>query len=144
MKDAAIEDLIEIQHLLAKYAVGMTKNDVNYVVREVFAPDGSYSAFGDTYGVDDFPALAAAAPKGLYLVGPPVLEVDGDAARGEQPLCFVDQTNHETRLGWYTDTFRRTPEGWRLATRKTTFLRRSGARDSGRQHDPRRPAPSGG
>jgi hypothetical protein len=144
MKGAPVEDLLEIQILLAKYAVGMTKNDISYVVREVFAPDGSYSAFGDTYGVHDFPALAAAAPKGLYLVGPPAVEVDGDAATGEQPLCFVDQTNHDMRIGWYTDTFRRTPDGWRLETRTTTFLRRSGARDSGKQHDPRRPAPRGG
>jgi hypothetical protein len=73
-----------------------------------------------------------------------VLEVDGDTAAGEQPLCFVDQTNHDMRIGWYTDTFRRTADGWRLQTRKTTFLRRSGARDSGRPHDPRRPEPSSG
>jgi hypothetical protein len=144
MKKVPIEDMIEIQQVLAKYAVGMTKDDAEYVMQEVFAPDGSYSAFGDTYGVDQFPTLVAAAPKGLFLVGPPVLDVDGDTATGEQPLCFVDQTNHEMRIGWYTDTFRRTPDGWRLHTRKTTFLRRSGARDSGRPHDPRRPAPGRG
>ena len=144
MKGVPVEDLIEIQDLLAKYAMGMTRDDIDYVVREVFAPDGSYSAFGDTYRIDDFPSLVAAAPKGLFLVGQPVLEVDGDTASGEQPLCFVDQTNHDMRIGWYTDTFRRTADGWRLQTRKTTFLRRSGARDSGRSHDPRRPAPSAG
>jgi hypothetical protein len=143
MKEAPAEDLMEIQQLLAKYALGMTRDDIGYVMREVFAPDGSYSAFGDTYRIHDFPTLAAAAPKGLFLVGPPVLEVDGDRGTGEQPLCFVDQTNHDMRIGWYTDTFRRTADGWRLQTRKTTFLRRSGARDSGRPHDPRRPAPGG-
>ena len=47
------------------------------------------------------------------------------------------------RIGYYTDTDRRTAKGWRLATRKMTFLRRSGARDSGIAHDPRRPIPSG-
>jgi hypothetical protein len=83
----------------------------------------------------------AAAPKGLFLVGPPAIELDGDTATGEQPLCFVDQTNHDLRVGWYTDTYRRTPAGWRLATRSMTFLRRSGERDSGRPHDPGRPAP---
>jgi hypothetical protein len=46
------------------------------------------------------------------------------------------------RLGWYTDTYRRTDDGWRLATRTMTFLRRSGSRDSGRAHDPLRPIPS--
>jgi hypothetical protein len=46
------------------------------------------------------------------------------------------------RIGWYSDTYRRTPSGWRLHTRQMTFLRRSGARDSGKAHDPTRPAPT--
>jgi SnoaL-like domain len=133
-------DLIELEQLLARYAVGMTKNDVDAVV-EVFTAEGTYAAFGDTYQLADFPRLVAAAPKGLFLVGPPAIELDGDDATGEQPLCFVDQTNHDMRIGWYTDTYRRTTDGWRLATRSMTFLRRSGERDSGRAHDPTRPAP---
>jgi len=95
-----------------------------------------------TYTLADFPALVAAAPKGLFLVGPPALDLDGDTGRGEQPLCFVDQTTHDMRIGWYTDTYRRTPDGWRLASRSMTFLRKSGARDHGRPHDPTRPVPS--
>ena len=46
------------------------------------------------------------------------------------------------RIGWYTDTYRRTAEGWRLRTRSMTFLRRNGARDAGRPHDPTRPSPT--
>ena len=88
----------------------MTKDDIEAVV-EVFTPDGTYSAFGDTYQLADFPALVAAAPKGLFLVGPPVLELDGDVGTGQQPLCFVDQTNHDMRIGYYTDTYRRTDTG---------------------------------
>jgi len=140
---AKMEDVIEIEQLLARYALGMTKDDVEAVV-DTFTPDGSYSAFGDTYALPDFPALVAAAPKGLFLVGPPVVELDGDTGTGEQPLCFVEQTNHAMRIGWYTDTYRRTPAGWRLYTRRMTFLRRSGARDSGKAHDPTRPAPTAG
>ena len=143
MDPALQADLIELEQLLARYAVGMTKDDIDAVV-EVFTPDGTYSAFGDTYALADFPALVEAAPKGLFLVGPPVLELDGDTGTGEQPLCFVDQTNHDMRIGWYTDTYRRTAHGWRLRTRSMTFLRRSGARDKGRPHDPRRPAPTSG
>jgi hypothetical protein len=140
--DAALQaDLAELQQLLARYAVGMTKDDVEAVV-EVFTPDGTYSAFGDTYALADFPTLVAAAPKGLFMVGPPAIELDGDAGTGEQPLCFVDQTNHHMRIGWYTDTYRRTDVGWRLATRRMTFLRKSGERDSGKPHDPTRPAPT--
>jgi hypothetical protein len=134
------EDVLEVQQLLARYALGMTKDDIDSVI-DVFTDDGTYSAFGDTYRLDQFPELVAAAPKGLFLVGPPVLELDGDEGTGQQPLCFVEQTSHDMRIGWYTDTYRRTPSGWRLRTRSMTFLRRSGVRDSGRPHDPSRPVP---
>ena len=138
-----VDDAIEIEQLLGRYAVGMTKDDIDSVVA-VFTSDGTYSAFGQTYGLADFPALAAAAPKGLFLVGTPVLDLEGDRGTGEQPLCFVDQSTHDMRIGYYTDTYRRTPDGWRLATRSMTFLRKSGARDAGRPHDPTRPMPGAG
>lgn len=141
MATVPVEDFVELQQLLARYAVGMTRDDVESVMA-VFAPDGTYSAFGDTYTLADFPTLVAAAPKGLFLVGPPVVELDGDTGTGQQPLCFVEQKTHDMRIGWYTDTYRRTVEGWRLQARAMTFLRRSGARDSGRPHDPTRPAPT--
>jgi hypothetical protein len=120
----------------------MTKNDVDAVV-DVFTPDGTYSAFGDVYRLTDFPTLVAAAPKGLFMVGPPALELHGDTGEGTQPLCFVEQTTHDMRIGYYTDTYRRTEVGWRLQTRSMTFLRKSGARDAGRPHDPSRPTPTG-
>ena len=143
MSDVPVADIIELQQTLARYAVGMTKNDVESVM-EVFTPDGTYSAFGDVYTLSDFPTLVEAAPKGLFMVGPPAVELDVAAGTGtgEQPLNFIDQTNHAMRIGWYTDTYRRTEKGWRIATRKMTFLRKSGARDSGRPHDPTRPAPT--
>ena len=65
MSSPPIADVIELEQLLARYAVGMTKDDVDAVV-EVFTPDGTYSAFGDTYRLVDFPTLVAAAPKGLH------------------------------------------------------------------------------
>jgi SnoaL-like domain len=136
-----LADIVEIEQLLARYAVGMTKDDIDAVI-DVFTPDGSYRAFGDAYTLADFPALVAAAPKGLFLVGTPAIELDGDTGTGEQPLCFVGQADHAMRIGWYTDSYRRTDRGWRLHTRAMTFLRRSGARDSGKPHDPTRPEPS--
>ena len=136
-----IADITEIEQLLARYAVGMTKDDIEAVM-DVFTADGTYSAFGDTYTLRDFPALVASAPKGLFLTGTPALDLAGDEGTGQQPLCFVDQTNHAMRIGYYSDTYRRTAAGWRLHTRSMTFLRRSGARDAGRAHDPTRPAPT--
>src|ERR1700761_6073552 len=107
MASLPVEDVIELEQLLAKYAVGMTRDDVETVV-EVFTTDGTYSAFGEVYALEDFPTLVAAAPKGLFMVGPPQLTLDGDEGTGMQPLCFVDQTNHDMRIGWYTDTYLRT------------------------------------
>lgn len=143
MDQALMSDIIEIEQLLARYAAGMTKDDVEAVM-EVFTPDGWYSAFGDRYQLVDFPRLVAAAPKGLFMTGTPAVELHGDEGTGTQPLCFVDQTNHHMRIGYYTDTYRRTDKGWRLATRSMTFLRKNGGRDSGRPHDPSRPEPSKG
>jgi len=98
----------------------------------------------DLYALPDFPALVEAAPKGLFLTSTPLLDLDVDAGTGagEQPLLFVDQTNHHMRMGWYRDTYVRTPDGWRLRTRSMTFLRRSGERDAGKEHDPLRPEPT--
>jgi hypothetical protein len=143
MDHAQIADIVELQQVLARYAVGMTQDDIEAVM-EVFTPDGTYSAFGSTYTLADFPSLVAAAPKGLFLTGTPVLDLDPatGTGTGSQTLCFVDQTTHDMRIGWYSDTYRRTEKGWRLQTRAMTFQRRSGARDSGRAHDPRRPLPS--
>lgn len=127
------DDLTEIQQLLGRYAVTITKGDIDGLLA-VFTPDGTYSAFGDTYGLDAFPQLVAAAPKGLFLTGTAVIELDGDRGTGTQPLCFIDHATHDLRIGYYTDTYARTENGWRLRTRAMTFIRRSGAHDSGRPH----------
>jgi hypothetical protein len=138
------DDLIEIQQLLARYAVTISQGDIEGLVA-VFTPDGTYSAFGDTYQLAEFPDLVAAAPKGLFMTGTPVIDLTGitdgraDTATGTQPLCFVDQSSHDLRIGYYKDTYLRTQAGWRLQTRAMTFMRRSGAHDSGRPHAYQRP-----
>jgi hypothetical protein len=132
------DDLMAIHQLLARYAVTITKGDLDGLLA-VFTRDGTYSAFGDTYGLDEFPALVDAAPKGLFLTGTAVVDLAGDTGTGTQPLCFVDHATHDLRIGYYTDTYARTVEGWRLRTRAMTFIRRSGAHDSGRPHAYRRP-----
>ncbi|MFD6858661.1 nuclear transport factor 2 family protein [Rhodococcus sp. NPDC060090] len=126
-------DLVELNQLLARYAVNMTKGQVDGVV-DVFTPDGTYSAFGNTFTLDQFPQLVAAAPQGLFLVGTALIELDGDTATGTQPLCFVEHSAHDMRIGYYNDTYLRTEAGWRLKTRKMTFIRRSGVHDSGIPH----------
>jgi hypothetical protein len=132
------DDIVEIQQLLAKYAVTITQQDIDGLL-EVFTPDGTYSAFGETYALERFPVLVHAAPKGLFLTGTALVDIDGDTASGTQPLCFIDHASHDMRIGYYRDTYVRTADGWRLKTRAMTFIRRSGAHDSGRHHAVGRP-----
>jgi len=96
------DDLVEIQQLLARYAVTITQQDIDGLVT-------------------------------------PVIELNGDTATGTQPLCFIDHASHDMRIGYYNDTYVRTDDGWRLKTRAMTFIRRSGAHDSGRPHAVGRP-----
>jgi len=144
MQHPSTDDVVEIGHLCAAYAARMTQGDIQHVIEHLMTADGTYSAFGEVYGLEDWPALVAAAPKGLFLCGDPEIEVDGDTGTGTVPLLFIDQTTHHMRMGWYSDTYQRTADGWRLATRRMTFLRRTGEANSGNPHDPRRPTPTKG
>jgi SnoaL-like protein len=135
------DDLVEIQQLLAKYAVTITQGDVAGLVT-VFTPDGTYSAFGSTYTLARFPELVAAAPSGLFMTGTSLVDLDTgnpDTATGTQPLCFIEHSTHDMRIGYYKDNYLRTDDGWRLKTRAMTFIRRNGDHDSGRPHAIGRP-----
>ena len=83
--DLPIEDVVELGQLCATYAVKLTQGDIHYVIEHLCTDDGTYSAFGETYSLDDWPALVAAAPKGLFLCGEPALQLDGDEGTGEVP-----------------------------------------------------------
>ena len=139
--DKRISDLVEIQQVLAKYAVTITQGDIDGLV-SVFTPDGTYSAFGETYTLDRFPVLVDAAPKGLFMTGTALVDlVEGaDTASGTQPLCFIEHSKHDMRIGYYNDTYVRTEDGWRLKTRAMTFIRRNGDHDHGRPHAIGRPS----
>jgi hypothetical protein len=130
------DDLVEIDQLCARYML-LTSQFVDGRWHEVFTPDGVYNAFGTDYTLERFPALLAAAPRGQFIGNMTVVDFDGpDRATGMQHFVFVDQTTHAMRLGWYNDEYRRTPDGWRIHRRKTTFMRKSGDFDGGVQHDP--------
>jgi SnoaL-like protein len=136
-----VEDLVELQQLCATYMM-LCSQFIEDRWLEVFTPDAVYTAFGTPYTLDRFPALLAAAPRGQFIGNMPVVEFDGDGsdardrATGKQHFVFVDQQTHAMRLGWYNDEYVRTPDGWRIHRRSTTFMRKHGGFDSGIQHDP--------
>jgi hypothetical protein len=130
-----IADLVELQGLCARYMM-YTSQLIEDRWLDVFTPDAEYNAFGTAYTLERFPALLEAAPRGQFIGNMPVVELDGDRARGVQHFVFVDQQTHAMRLGWYRDEYLRTPGGWRIHRRSTTFMRKHGGFDSGRSHDP--------
>ena len=98
MSPPSVEDAIEIGQLLARYADGMTREDVDAVI-DVFTPDGTYHAFGSIYRLSDFPALVAAAPKGSSYRASGARD---RRRRGRRPpdtlLRRADEPRHEDRL----------------------------------------------
>jgi hypothetical protein len=134
-----IADLVELHALCARY-MSYTSQSVENRWLDVFTPDAEYNAFGTAYTLERFPALLEAAPRGQFIGNMPVVdfgsESDGDYATGMQHFVFIDQQTHAMRLGWYRDEYRRTADGWRIHRRATTFMRKHGGFDSGRQHDP--------
>jgi hypothetical protein len=140
MSDASqrTADLVELHALCSRYML-LTSQFVQDRWLEVFTPDGEYNAFGTPYSLERFPALLEAAPRGQFIGNMPVVELDGDTATGKQHFVFIDQQTHAMRIGWYNDEYARTPDGWRIRRRSTTFMRKSGDFDSGVQHDPLAP-----
>jgi hypothetical protein len=137
MDQQRMSDLLEIHELTAKYMMLSARKDQEHWL-EVFTHDGEYHAFGTPYGLENFPMLLNSAPPGQYIGNVPVVEFDGDTATGVQHYVFIDQRTHEMRLAWYNDEYVRTPDGWRIRRRSTTFMRRKGGFDSGNAHDPSR------
>ena len=136
MMDAQrVADVMEIHELCARYMM-LCSQFIDDRWLEVFTPDAEYNAFGTAYDLERFPALLAAAPRGQFIGNLPVVDFDGDTATGVQHYIFIDQTSHAMRLAWYSDEYRRTPDGWRISRRSTTFLRKSGGYDHGIAHDP--------
>ena len=128
-------DLVELHALCSRY-MSLTSQFVQGRWLEVFTPDAEYNAFGTPYTLERFPALLEAAPRGQFIGNMPVVELAGDTATGMQHFVFIDQQTHAMRIGWYNDEYVRTADGWRIRRRSTTFMRKSGDFDSGRQHDP--------
>jgi len=136
MAEDRTRDLVEVDQLCARYMM-LTSQFVEDRWGEVFTPDAVYTAFGTPYTLDRFPALLAAAPRGQFIGNMSVVDfTDTDHATGKQHFVFIDQQTHAMRLGWYNDEYVRTPDGWRIRRRSTTFMRKHGGFDSGVQHDP--------
>jgi len=124
------EDDVEIRNLLARYCVLLDLDDVEQWI-ELFTSDGVYLVYGRTFaGHDGLRKMMSGAPGGLHLGGPPAIElVDHDHARTIQNLLFIERVGGEMRRSLYTDELVRTPDGWRIASRRCQFIVANGLSD---------------
>ena len=99
MGQPSVGDVIEIEQLLARYAVGMTKDDIDEVLA-VFTPDGTYSAFGDTTSLVDFPRSGCGGAQGPLPGGPPGYSTS-TATPGRPPTAVLRGPGqpHKMRIG---------------------------------------------
>ena len=141
MDQAQIADIIEIEQLLARYAIGMTQDDIEAVM-DVFTPDGTYSAFGATYTLARLPG-----PGGGRAEGPLPHRHPGRSSSTETPgpgtrRCASSSRPPTTCASAGTrDTYRRTEHGLAAADPGHDVPARAAAPATrARPHDPTRPA----
>jgi hypothetical protein len=130
-----ISDRIEIAMLLDRYAGAIDRIDMD-LLDTVFTPDAAidYTAFAEWGGIaGTYPEirrwLAAGLPRSpgfQHIVANKEIALDGDTATG-RILCLnpmvmpIADENGRPLVGfhglWYVDRYRRTAEGWRIASR---------------------------
>jgi hypothetical protein len=124
------EDRGAITDLLARYCLTLDLDDVDGWVA-LFTPDARYHVYGRSFdGHEGLRRMMAAAPGGLHLGGPPVIDVlDDDRARTTRNLLFVERGGGEQRSAVYTDDLVRTDDGWRIASCRCRFIVADGLSD---------------
>lgn len=123
-------DQVAIGDLLARYCLTLDLDDVEGWVG-LFTEDASYQVYGRSFdGHTGLRAMMGAAPGGLHLGGPPVIEMLGaDAARTTRNLLFIERADGVSRSAVYTDELVRTPAGWRIRRCRCRFITPNGLAD---------------
>lgn len=125
-----LSDEADIRNLLARYCLALDVDDVQEWV-SLFTRDATYEVYGRVFeGRDELSRMMAAAPKGLHLGGPPVVELKPpNRATTRRNLLFIDRVNGEQRSAVYEDELVRTPDGWRIARCRCRFIVANGLSD---------------
>jgi ketosteroid isomerase-like protein len=129
--DAAVRALVdcdEIRDLARRYAHHVWQNELD-ALAALFAEDGEMDPGtrppirGRAALLTAFREMLTTGSVFLPFVQQHVVDVDGDTATG---TCYIDlraEVDGKSMLGagWYSDRYARTPEGWRIQSRKLTL-----------------------
>lgn len=124
------DDDAAVRNLLAGYCLALDLDDVEQWV-SLFTHDASYEVYGRTFeGHEGLSRMMAAAPGGLHLGGPPLVEfTSADTAQTRRNLLFIDRVTGEQRSAVYEDDLMRTPKGWRINRCRCRFIVADGLSD---------------
>lgn len=126
------DPVMEISEVLVRYATGIDRRDWA-LFRTCFTEDceADYGDIGSWSGVDAMTewmdqAHAPAGPS-LHRITNQAVEVDGDRATSRSyvdAMILAPDGQHGNRAhGYYDDELVRTPDGWKIARRRTTIIR---------------------
>ena len=127
-----LEDREEIRALHARYCWTIDSGRYDEWV-DCFTEDGVFDSprFGKHSGRDGLKRFAALYKESLggaqvlHVVANPAFELDGASGTGTAHLLYYhckDGRVQQSTVGYYTDKLRKTPGGWRFASRQVTIL----------------------
>lgn len=122
-----LEDIEAIRRLKAAYCAVADDDHNGQALTELFVPDGTWSASisGEFHGhaamKAHFDAIRASGriARSSHMVMNPVIDVDGDTARGSWSFLMMYTGSDGSRVrivGFYHDTYVRVGEAWKFAS----------------------------
>jgi len=117
-----MNDSEAIRRLLAEYC--HLCDDARYAEwAQLFAPDGSFTAFKRTHtGHEALAAFIATAPLGKHLCFNAVIDLEPERASCVSDFVFYTRAREIGSVGRYIDDLIRTEAGWRYASRRVEMM----------------------
>jgi hypothetical protein len=127
-----LEDREDIRVLHARYCWTIDLGHFDQWI-DCFTEDGTFESprFGKHSGRDGLRRFAALYKESLggaqvlHVVANPAFDLDGDTGTGNAHLLYYhckDGKVQQCTVGYYKDRLRKTPAGWRFASRQVTIV----------------------
>ena len=125
------DDALEIANLKARYCfaadtsaedVAAARQQFASMFTDDFRGDYGFAPLQGPQAIIDFmcKAIGEGSEWMIHMLGSPRIRVDGDAASGDWTVRVESRRRESgslmTVVGRYSDTFRRTPRGWRIGS----------------------------